>query len=308
MRTTAVFAVVLVLSAFALGQSPAPTPVRCSKTVAFAVAESGQPVPAIPKFVLKWLAGKDHLSGYPTLCFSQIPATNLSNYLVIFSSSELAFEGLTPSAHTYTSAKPAGGSGPVINSAGGTWSYSYSGLLPVKVTSTADLQHYDKPKTLFVRVYNQQGLSIGHYNLGTVHPKEKLLEQTLADVRGDMPAVPRQKPFPAPLSVYYVNCDVDGPPGNVAMEDPPKTPQPQAPPKPAPPDPVFDFWSSPPGADIILDGKYVGQTPATLTVSPGEHTIVIRKKDFSSWQGKVTATPGKRRVAAHLEQKTLTLD
>ena len=36
----------------------APAPLACSKNVSFAIAEGGQPVPAIPKFTLKWLEGK----------------------------------------------------------------------------------------------------------------------------------------------------------------------------------------------------------------------------------------------------------
>ena len=72
----------------------------------------GQPVPAIPKFALKWLEGKSQRQHYSTICFSQIPSPSLPNYIIVFSTSEDAFEGLTPSAHTYTTAAPAQANAP----------------------------------------------------------------------------------------------------------------------------------------------------------------------------------------------------
>jgi hypothetical protein len=171
---------------------------------------------------------------------------------------------------------------------------------------------------LFVHIYNQQGVSIGHYNLELLHPKERLLEQALIDVNKEATAPPRQKPFAAPLSVYYVNCDVDGPPTQVAMNDPVDMPRPEPAPQATPPvsqvaakpaaDSVLDFLSNPSGADIYVDGLYVGKTPFSLAVAVGEHAVLIRKQDFSSWQQRLQAAPGKRRVFAFLEQKTLNLE
>ena len=69
----------------------------------------------------------------------------------------------------------------------------------------------------------------------------------------------------------------------------------------------LDIWSNPPGADIFLDGGYVGTTPTTLSVHVGEHTVSLRKKNFAIWQRRISVTPGKRKVAAYLEQKILNL-
>jgi hypothetical protein len=84
------------------------------------------------------------------------------------------------------------------------------------------------------------------------------------------------------------------------------------PPAPAPKDhpgsqAVLDFWSSPTGADIFVDGGYVGKTPYSLAVTPGQHTISLRKKDFGTWQRKMLVEAGKRKVGASLEQKSLAL-
>jgi hypothetical protein len=71
---------------------------------------------------------------------------------------------------------------------------------------------------------------------------------------------------------------------------------------------TLDFWSNPVGADIYLDGAYIGKTPYSQIVPPSDHSIVIRKKDFAPWQRKLSLSGGSRRIAAYLEQKTLTLD
>lgn len=46
--------------------------------------------------------------------------------------------------------------------------------------------------------------------------------------------------------------------------------------------------STPDGADITIDGKFVGTTPSTLQVAPGEHTIIIEKSGFKPWERTIT--------------------
>ena len=50
--------------------------------------------------------------------------------------------------------------------------------------------------------------------------------------------------------------------------------------------------SSPPGAEIILDGKFVGNTPSTLRFAPGDHSIRIEKAGFKPWEKPFTAIVG----------------
>src|ERR1019366_7434200 len=192
------------------GQTQASPPQVCAKNVSFAVAEGGQPVPAIPKFTSKWFGKKSHQQDYKGLCFSQIPSSSMSNYVVIFSTSEAMFEGLTPSAHTYTSA-PGSGNATRTSSYGGTWSYAYAGVPPPKTTTTLDLQSDDKPKSLYARAYNQQGRVVSRYSLAGFPSREKLVEYVLAAIQGDVLMPTKQMPKAVPLSVYYVNCDVDSP-------------------------------------------------------------------------------------------------
>jgi len=80
-----------------------------------------------------------------------------------------------------------------------------------------------------------------------------------------------------------------------------------APATPASP-PAGDFamvviTSVPDVADITVDGKYVGNTPSTLRLSPGDHTIKIEKSGFKVWQKSVSTTGGSSlTIAPTLEQ------
>jgi hypothetical protein len=50
--------------------------------------------------------------------------------------------------------------------------------------------------------------------------------------------------------------------------------------------------SNPPGADIMLDGKYVGNTPSTIVVGPGAHTVALSMPGFATWKRELTVTAG----------------
>ena len=50
--------------------------------------------------------------------------------------------------------------------------------------------------------------------------------------------------------------------------------------------------STPEGAEITIDGKYVGSTQSTLTLGPGEHTIQLQKQGFKLWERPLTVSAG----------------
>ncbi len=50
--------------------------------------------------------------------------------------------------------------------------------------------------------------------------------------------------------------------------------------------------STPDGADITVDGKYVGSTPSTLRLSSGDHTVSVEKVGFKAWQRTVGVSLG----------------
>jgi hypothetical protein len=59
--------------------------------------------------------------------------------------------------------------------------------------------------------------------------------------------------------------------------------------------------STPAGADIELDGAFVGNTPSTIPVATGDHTITLKKQGFTSWERKIKVSGGKVQIAADLQ-------
>lgn len=59
--------------------------------------------------------------------------------------------------------------------------------------------------------------------------------------------------------------------------------------------------SNPSGADIEIDGNFIGTTPSSNTVLAGEHQIKITKKGFKAWERKLKTSPGVANLSADLE-------
>jgi PEGA domain len=50
--------------------------------------------------------------------------------------------------------------------------------------------------------------------------------------------------------------------------------------------------SNPTGADIEVDGSFVGNTPSDVQVSEGDHTIAVKKTGFKTWERKMKVSVG----------------
>jgi hypothetical protein len=50
--------------------------------------------------------------------------------------------------------------------------------------------------------------------------------------------------------------------------------------------------SDPAGAEITIDGKFVGTTPSSVQLQPGDHSIAIEKVGFKSWLKTMTIAAG----------------
>lgn len=59
--------------------------------------------------------------------------------------------------------------------------------------------------------------------------------------------------------------------------------------------------STPAGADIEIDGNYVGSTPSTVGVAAGQHQISVKKSGFKPWERKISVSSGQVSVTATLE-------
>lgn len=59
--------------------------------------------------------------------------------------------------------------------------------------------------------------------------------------------------------------------------------------------------STPSGADIEIDGSFVGNTPSTIEVKPGSHQINVKKKGFVTWTRTLNVTGGTIHLNAELD-------
>jgi hypothetical protein len=136
----------------------------------------------------------------------------------------------------------------------------------------------------------------GEEKSGTVIVGTVLLSPLFLIMRGKDVNIPKGTNFTA-----YVDGDRDivlGAPAAAAAVAAPAQPAAVAP-APAPaPAPVPEelstavLKSTPDGADVVVDGKFMGSTPSTVRLTPGDHTITIEKSGYRAWQRTMSVNPG----------------
>jgi hypothetical protein len=62
--------------------------------------------------------------------------------------------------------------------------------------------------------------------------------------------------------------------------------------------------STPGSAEIEVDGDYMGNTPSTLELNPGEHHIAVKKAGYGAWEKTIKLTTGKVTVNAELQKES----
>lgn len=60
--------------------------------------------------------------------------------------------------------------------------------------------------------------------------------------------------------------------------------------------------STPPGADIEIDGGFVGNTPSTVPVAAGRHQITVKMKGFTDWTRTLNVSGGSIHLNAQLDE------
>lgn len=66
---------------------------------------------------------------------------------------------------------------------------------------------------------------------------------------------------------------------------------------------AVSLTSTPEGADINVDGKYIGNTPSSIQLGVGDHVISIQKSGYKEWRKTITTTAGSTiNVGATLEK------
>jgi hypothetical protein len=62
-----------------------------------------------------------------------------------------------------------------------------------------------------------------------------------------------------------------------------------------------EISSDPLGADIEIDGSFVGSTPSSVGIVAGEHTLRISKNGYKRWERTLKSSTGSIKIAAVLE-------
>jgi PEGA domain len=64
-----------------------------------------------------------------------------------------------------------------------------------------------------------------------------------------------------------------------------------------------NFTSTPSGAEITLDGKYVGSTPSEIAVNAGPHVVAFSMPGFAEWKRDLSVTAGSELTVSGILQK-----
>lgn len=104
-----------------------------------------------------------------------------------------------------------------------------------------------------------------------------------AYINGDIPLDPKRFTAPAPVA----SSATDSAQALGAQNASPQSTN--------PPDPVLssvEVKSTPDGADITVDEKYMGSTPSTLKLTAGDHKVKLEKAGFKIWERTLTVNAG----------------
>jgi hypothetical protein len=72
-------------------------------------------------------------------------------------------------------------------------------------------------------------------------------------------------------------------------------------PAPPPGEAMAEISSDPSGAEIEIDGNFVGSTPSSLGIAAGEHTLRVSKQGYKRWERTLRTSTGNIKVGAVLE-------
>jgi hypothetical protein len=68
-------------------------------------------------------------------------------------------------------------------------------------------------------------------------------------------------------------------------------------------DTQLEVSSTPVGADIEVNGDFVGSTPSAIHLQPGEYNVAVKKNGYTSWERKVKVTGGNVNLVAELQEQ-----
>jgi hypothetical protein len=77
-----------------------------------------------------------------------------------------------------------------------------------------------------------------------------------------------------------------------------------APPAEVPTTGTVEVHSTPEGAEVYVDGAFIGNAPATLKLAPGKHTIRVTQSGYKEWSREIAVQAGSEaHLAASLDKQ-----
>lgn len=123
--------------------------------------------------------------------------------------------------------------------------------------------------TLTINVQKKEGGGIA-FDAGD-RMADKFFEQVTQELAGESTQPAAVKPAQAPVAI----------PESVVATAAPST-QPG----------TVNVQSTPAGADVAVDGAFVGNAPAALKLPPGKHTVLVTSSGFKPWSRDMTVLAG----------------
>jgi len=67
---------------------------------------------------------------------------------------------------------------------------------------------------------------------------------------------------------------------------------------------TVNISSNPPGADVLLDGDFVGNAPSSLKIASGKHTVTVKMSAYKEWSRSISVQSGSEvQLTANLEKQ-----
>lgn len=63
----------------------------------------------------------------------------------------------------------------------------------------------------------------------------------------------------------------------------------------------LEIVSTPSGADIEIDGSFVGNTPSSIGVASGDHIITLTMSGYAKWERKLKTSSGAVKISPVLD-------
>jgi PEGA domain len=286
----------------------------CTKVVSFALADASgvHPYALTGNWIGNWV--QKNAKKHPDVCFSQTPVQDRANYLIVLSQSSGFLTGFDPvvSRDTSTSTTPVSGTGTVRDNYGGAWNYTYAGTVTTTTTTTTheNVPYTINSRTIYAYAYGDGGAIISQryhvystktggdaansagYNIANallaINARGHLLNSVVKDVENHRSF---RNPSPEFAKVQQASFQVK--PSSGVSPSSANQPQPNV-------SASIDITSSPTGADVELDGNFVGNSPSNIGVSPGDHTISVKKSGYKLWERNIKISSGKVNISAEL--------